>query len=91
MAMIVRLFSALRLARQRLRSRFTLAYLAVAYPRIRHHGKVSVTRGVTIGDRAVVGANSVVTRSLPRRGVYAGAPAVPIGAGESSQNASKTA
>lgn len=37
--------------------------------------KVTVTRGVTIADHAVVGANSVVTKSLEKRGVYAGAPA----------------
>lgn len=37
--------------------------------------KVTVTRGVEIAPHAVVGANSVVTRSLPDRAVYAGAPA----------------
>lgn len=37
--------------------------------------KVTVTRGVDIPPHAVIGANSVVTRSLPKRGVYAGAPA----------------
>jgi acetyltransferase-like isoleucine patch superfamily enzyme len=37
--------------------------------------KVTVTKGVDIADHAVVGANSVVTRSLAERGVYAGAPA----------------
>ncbi|HEX4848716.1 MAG TPA: hypothetical protein VFV30_11270 [Novosphingobium sp.] len=37
--------------------------------------KVTVTRGVEIAPHAVVGANAVVTRSLPVRGVYAGAPA----------------
>jgi acetyltransferase-like isoleucine patch superfamily enzyme len=37
--------------------------------------KVTVTRGVEIAPHAVVGANSVVTRSLPERGVYVGAPA----------------
>lgn len=37
--------------------------------------KVTVTRGVAIADRAVVGANAVVTRSLPERGVYGGIPA----------------
>ena len=40
--------------------------------------KVTVTRGVAIADRAVVGANSVVTRSLPQAGTYVGAPARPI-------------
>jgi len=37
--------------------------------------KVTVTKGVTIAARSVVGANSVVTRSLETRGAYAGAPA----------------
>lgn len=37
--------------------------------------KVTVTKGVEIAAHAVVGANSVVTRSLLQRGVYAGAPA----------------
>lgn len=41
--------------------------------------KVTVTKGVEIAPHAVVGANSVVTRSLPVRGVYVGAPARPIG------------
>jgi acetyltransferase-like isoleucine patch superfamily enzyme len=36
---------------------------------------VVVTSGVTIGERCVVGANSVVTRDLPPRSVAAGAPA----------------
>ena len=34
-----------------------------------------VTGGVSIGDRTVVGANSVVTRDLPGGVVAAGAPA----------------
>jgi acetyltransferase-like isoleucine patch superfamily enzyme len=37
--------------------------------------KVTITKGVEIAPHAVVGANSVVTRSLLERGVYAGAPA----------------
>lgn len=37
--------------------------------------KVTVTRGVEIAPHAVVGANSVVTRTPAKRGVYAGAPA----------------
>lgn len=41
--------------------------------------KVTVTRGVKIAAHAVVGANSVVTRSLPDRGIYVGAPAKRIG------------
>ncbi len=36
---------------------------------------VVVTSGVTIGDRCVVGAGSVVTRDLPPRSVAVGAPA----------------
>jgi acetyltransferase-like isoleucine patch superfamily enzyme len=36
---------------------------------------VVVTSGVTIGERCVVGANSVVTSDLPPRTVSAGAPA----------------
>jgi acetyltransferase-like isoleucine patch superfamily enzyme len=36
---------------------------------------VVVTSGVQIGDRCVVGANSVVTRDLPPRSIAAGAPA----------------
>jgi len=34
-----------------------------------------VTSGVTIGDRCVVGANSVVTTDLPAGTIAAGAPA----------------
>jgi acetyltransferase-like isoleucine patch superfamily enzyme len=46
-----------------------------------------VTTGVTIGDRCVVGANSVVTRDLPEGVIAAGAPAkvirpIDFGAGE---------
>jgi acetyltransferase-like isoleucine patch superfamily enzyme len=37
--------------------------------------KVTVTKGVEIAPHSVVGANAVVTRSLPERGIYAGAPA----------------
>lgn len=37
--------------------------------------KVSVTKGVTIAARSVIGANAVVTRSLPEQGVYGGVPA----------------
>jgi acetyltransferase-like isoleucine patch superfamily enzyme len=36
---------------------------------------VVITSGVTIGERCVIGANSVVTRDLPPRSVAAGAPA----------------
>jgi acetyltransferase-like isoleucine patch superfamily enzyme len=34
-----------------------------------------VTTGVTIGERCVIGANSVVTRDLPPRVIAAGSPA----------------
>src|SRR4051812_2796954 len=36
---------------------------------------VVITGGVTIGERCVIGANSVVTRDLPPRSVAVGAPA----------------
>jgi len=36
---------------------------------------VVVTSGVTVGERCVVGANSVVTQDLPARTICAGAPA----------------
>jgi acetyltransferase-like isoleucine patch superfamily enzyme len=36
---------------------------------------VVVTSGVTIGERCVIGANSVVTTDLPPRSIAAGAPA----------------
>ena len=39
---------------------------------------VVVTSGVTIGERCVVGANSVVTHDLPPRTVCAGVPARPL-------------
>lgn len=38
-------------------------------------GKVTVLRGVTIGDNAIVGANSVVTRDIPANAIAVGAPA----------------
>lgn len=34
-----------------------------------------VTSGVTVGDRCVIGANSVVTRDIPPHSIAAGAPA----------------
>ena len=36
---------------------------------------VVVTSGVTIGERSVIGANSVVTRDIPPHSIAAGAPA----------------
>lgn len=39
---------------------------------------VVVTGGIEIGERAVVGANSVVTRDLPARMISAGVPAKPL-------------
>lgn len=38
----------------------------------------TILRGVTIGDGAVVAANSVVTKNVPPMTVVAGSPAVPI-------------
>ncbi len=37
-----------------------------------------MTSGVSVGERCVVGANSVVTRDLPPGTIAAGAPAKPI-------------
>ncbi len=37
--------------------------------------KVTVTRGVSIGDQAIVGANSVVTKNIPKGEVWGGVPA----------------
>jgi acetyltransferase-like isoleucine patch superfamily enzyme len=36
---------------------------------------VVITTGVTIGERSVIGANSVVTRDVPSHSIAAGAPA----------------
>lgn len=38
----------------------------------------AVTSGVSVGERCVIGSNSVVTRDLPARHICAGAPARPI-------------
>jgi acetyltransferase-like isoleucine patch superfamily enzyme len=36
---------------------------------------VTITRGVTIGDNAVIGANAVVTKDIPENAVAVGVPA----------------
>lgn len=41
--------------------------------------KVTVTRGARIGDGAVIGAGSVVTKDIPARAIAAGTPARIIG------------
>lgn len=38
----------------------------------------AVTSGVTVGERCVIGSNSVVNRDLPARTICAGVPAKPI-------------
>ena len=40
---------------------------------------VVLTSGVSVGERCVIGANSVVTRDLPPRSIAAGAPAKVLG------------
>jgi acetyltransferase-like isoleucine patch superfamily enzyme len=40
---------------------------------------VVITSGVTVGERCVIGANSVVTRDLPAFAIAAGSPAKVIG------------
>ena len=39
---------------------------------------VTVLPGVTIGDRCIIGAGSVVTHDIPSDSIYAGNPARPI-------------
>lgn len=39
---------------------------------------VVITSGVTVGERCVIGAGSVVTHDLPPRTICVGAPARPI-------------
>ncbi|MBN9214993.1 MAG: acetyltransferase [Microbacterium sp. SCN 70-200] len=41
-------------------------------------GSVTITPGVTIGDDAIIGAGSVVTRDIPARVVAAGNPCRPL-------------
>jgi len=36
--------------------------------------KVTVLKGVTIGDNVIVGANTVVTKSIPSNSIFAGSP-----------------
>ena len=38
-------------------------------------GRVTILQGVTIGDNAVVGAASVVTKDVPKDAIVAGNPA----------------
>lgn len=37
--------------------------------------KTTILKGITIGDNVIIGANSLVNKSLPSDGVYAGNPA----------------
>lgn len=48
--------------------------------------KVTVTKGVDIAPHAVVGANAVVTQSLPERAVYGGVPARLLAPARSSES-----
>ena len=40
---------------------------------------VTIMDGVNVGRGAVVGANSLLTKSVPAYSIYAGSPAVKIG------------
>jgi acetyltransferase-like isoleucine patch superfamily enzyme len=51
---------------------------------------VTVLKGVTIGNDAIVGAGSVVTRDIPERAIAVGAPAKVIRYRDDSENRSKT-
>lgn len=42
-------------------------------------GKVTITKGVTIGDQAIVGAGAVVTKDIPAGAVAVGVPARVVG------------
>lgn len=48
-----------------------------------------VCKGVTIGDNAIVGARSVVTKDVPANTIVAGNPAKPIGTLDPSQPGSR--
>lgn len=40
--------------------------------------KVTILKGVTVGDNVIVGANSVVSRDLESNGIFAGSPATKV-------------
>jgi acetyltransferase-like isoleucine patch superfamily enzyme len=51
--------------------------------------KATVLKGVTIGDNAIIGANSVVTRDIPANAIAVGAPARVIRYRETGQTAAQ--